>query len=90
MSLTVKEKVALKAIVHFALENMGGKKPADLFVDNYSFFDQSDLAERTTYTAHEIAGLISSLEGKDVIVHEENDWALTDTGIKEAVKIWES
>ncbi|RLC88501.1 MAG: hypothetical protein DRJ03_02520 [Chloroflexi bacterium] len=92
MKLTTKESKALEAITQNGLSGMGGSVPSDLHEDNYSWFDRQVISERTGFSKHVAAGLMASLEDKDLIVDHEMDgtgWALTEDGIDEAQKIWD-
>lgn len=88
IELTNKEMVALRHIVANALDNMGGKEPADLFEDNFSWFNAEELAEKAVITVNQAKGLIASLTVKGLVGAEEssadsdvNNY-LTNEGIK--------
>jgi len=91
MTLTEKEKVALRAIAQNASEGCGAKEPKDLHYDNYSWFDRSDITRLTGFSKFEAAGLMSALDEKGLIQDNEGDgtgWALTEKGIDAAQEVW--
>jgi DNA-binding MarR family transcriptional regulator len=89
VALTDKEHVALMAIAQNGLDGMGGKEPADLLGDNYSWFDNDDLVKLTGMTKHQCSGLMSALEQKGLAANSEEGvngqgpdlWYLSNTGI---------
>ncbi len=80
IELSDKEQTAFKAILDNALENMGGKEPIDLHMDNHSWFDLLDIMNRTSFTDRQVSGLMSSLNDKGLI-HDYDGWAMTDEGV---------
>lgn len=94
-NLTKEELDALKAIADFALENMGGKEPQDLFEDNFSFFNHFDLTKKMENSnTQEVADIISTLKDKGLIIQDNNnssplEWALTKDGIRLAQENFE-
>jgi len=82
MKLTEKELTTLKAIGDNGLSGMGGQSYTDLQYDNYSWFQPIDLIKLTKYTKHQIAGLMSTLHEKGLIIESDGDWCLTDDGIE--------
>lgn len=92
MNLTQKETNALKAITRNGLEGMGGTEPKDLYDDNYSWFDSTDLVNILGISQAEARGIMSALNEKDLIFDYEGDgsgWCLTENGIHEAEGIWD-
>ena len=80
------------AITENALVNMGGSEPKDLFDDNYSWFDRSDISDKTGFNKHEASGLMSTLNEKKLIFDYEDDgtgWCMTNYGITFAQKLFE-
>ncbi len=89
--LTDKEGKVFQAIVDNALGAMGGRVPKDLFEDNFSWFDRSDISERTDFGKHVISGVISALDKKGLISKSDTpgEWFLTDEGIQVAQGLYE-
>lgn len=65
-SLTEKELKAAKILVTSCFTNMGGKRPADLERDEFTWVSIEDLMAEG-YSQHEAAGLFSSLRDKGLI-----------------------
>ena len=87
MKLTHKENKAFKVIVDNALNQMCGKQPEDLFDDNFSWFNRTDISTKMGCSKHEAAGLISALNDKSLI-DKDGDWFITNNGIKLAQSIY--
>lgn len=81
LALTDKESTALFAIGDNALEGIGGDEYTDLYCDNYSWFQPQDITSRTNYSKAQVAGIISALDEKNLIMNVEGDWCLTEQGI---------
>lgn len=81
VTLTEKEIATLLAIGDNALQGMGGDDYSHLYDDNYSWFQPQDIVSRTNFSKAQVAGLISALEAKDLILESDGDWCLTERGI---------
>ena len=69
-NLTEGELKALRVLIAECLECMGGKRPADLENDPWTWCYADTLIEKG-YSRHEAAGYFSSLSEKGVIEHYE-------------------
>ena len=85
IALTDKEMTVLKAIGDNGLANMGGRVYADLQYDNYSWFNASDIIKITGYSKHQVSGLMSALNEKELIILSDGDWCLSEYGINALV-----
>ena len=87
--LTEKEERAAYFLVRSCVRNMGGKRPADLEHDEYTWVDAQDLVS-IGYTRHEAAGLFSSLADKGFIFESEpKEWAVNTPGWQWFDTIWD-
>ena len=73
--LTNNEMQAAKVLVQTCLDNMGGKRPADLEHDECTWIMPSDLIE-AGWNKNEAAGTWSALDAKGFI--QDNDPGCTD------------
>ena len=64
--LTPKELSAARILVQSCLDNMGGKRPADLEQDEYTWVDLNDLME-SGLNRHEAAGVFGALVEKGFV-----------------------
>ena len=93
--LTPKELVAAHYLVKSCLRGMGGKRPADLGKDEYTWIAAEDLI-KVGYSHHEAAGLFSSLFSKSFIYtepkgkHGRTESFVTTDGWKWFDTVWDS
>lgn len=97
MELTIKEHTILKEITKIALSQMGGKCPADLIKDNYSWTSTQEIHQNIQDQRakneippnhYQISGVVSSLIKKGLVICEEKELSLSDKGINAAIKIY--
>jgi len=89
INLTEKENKVLKYLVAEGLECMGGKQPTDLIEENMSWFGIKDIMS-LGFNRHQAAGLMSSLNEKEMVMDTEGGvpdldgrvtWIVTEDGI---------
>lgn len=76
-NLTEKETKAAVIFVKSCLQGMGGKRPADLADDEFTWVGLDDLTD-AGLSRFEAAGAMSALADKGIIFeYEKNEWILT-------------
>jgi hypothetical protein len=94
--LTTNETCAVLELLKCCLDNMGGKRPADLEHDELTWVEPSDLQD-AGWSKHEAAGTFSSLIEKKVIAYngkkpdsKKNEYYITTSAWRWADTIWET
>jgi hypothetical protein len=90
--LTPKEMIAARALVASCLANMGGKRPADLDNDTFTWVELEDLMD-AGFSRFEAAGLIGSLIEKGFVGgkmprNEPTEAYVTDAGYRWLDTVW--
>jgi|SaaInl8_200m_RNA_FD_contig_101_186627_length_8541_multi_3_in_0_out_0_9 hypothetical protein len=70
-NLTEKEQKFIQTFL--SMNDCGAVNPEELLADNFSCQCTDDLKAQTTYSAHEIAGYLSSLSEKNVLEIESRN-----------------
>lgn len=82
-------KVAM-ILVASCLDGMGGKRPADLEHDEFTWIDLGDLISKG-YSRFEAAGFWSSLADKGAIFeYDENEWVLQTSAWQFLDTVWDA
>ena len=88
-TFTVKEAEAARILVQSCLSAMGGKRPADLEYDEFTWIDIKDLMAKGK-SRHEAAGLFSALADKGFIgEYNPGEWIVNTEGWKFMDTIWD-
>lgn len=90
--LTANELKAALIFVRECLNNMGGKRPADLEHDEFTWIGPSDLTSKG-YSKEEAAGTMSALEKKGVISlydFKKREWVLETAAWRWLDTVWDA
>ena len=87
--LTENETLASLALVKPCLAAMGGKRPADLEDDEYTWVDITVLTD-AGWNRHEAAGTFGALMEKSIVSeYDKNEWVLTTAAWVWLDTIWD-
>jgi len=69
--LTIKELGMIEVMIANFTDGCGGTTFEDLKADNYSWISVKDFLKSSTFSKHQIAGLLGSLMTKDIISEDD-------------------
>lgn len=88
-NLTQNEFRAALTLVASCLHNMGGKRPADLGQDEFTWVGADDLM-RKGWNRHEAAGTFGALMEKGLVSeYDRNEWVLTTRAWQWLETVWD-
>lgn len=88
-TLTTKEFAAARIFVQECLTAMGGKRPADLANDEFTWVYLDNLTD-AGYSRFEAAGLMSALQAKNFIQeYDKKTWIVTTKGWQWMDTVWD-
>ena len=87
--LTENELKAAMVLVKSCLSGMGGKRPADLEHDEYTWVDANDLI-KAGWSKHEAAGTWGALLEKGIVeVYSRTEWVLATDAWRWLDTVWD-